>query len=87
MAPNQYFTFLQELPNDNKAKQDPHKVIDVNCLPFSTILRALNRYDFFIIYGLNLIGVRNLAFIKTQHIASYPADNQPKFPNRKLSVQ
>jgi len=33
----------KELPNDNKAKQDPHKVIDVNCLPFSTILRALNR--------------------------------------------
>jgi len=33
----------KELPKDNKAKQDPQKVINVNCIPFPTILRALNR--------------------------------------------
>merc|ERR1739848_511323 len=33
----------KELPRDNKAKQDPHKIIEINCIPLTTILRALNR--------------------------------------------
>lgn len=36
--------FTQALPRDNKDKQDPNKMVDVNCLPLASILIALNQW-------------------------------------------
>ena len=33
------------LPKDNKSKQDPNKVVNINCLPFKAILNSLNRTE------------------------------------------
>lgn len=43
------FSFEQALPHDNKSKQDPKKVVQVTCIPFATILLALNRYILLVI--------------------------------------
>ena len=46
---------FKALPKDNKNKQDPNKVIEVNCIPLFTILKALNRY-------LNLILILSIYY-------------------------
>ena len=37
------------LPKDNLIQQDPNKILDINCLPFKAILKALNRHVVFIL--------------------------------------
>ena len=45
MSFNRILYILQKPPGDNLSKQDPNKLVEVNCIPLPTILDALNRYD------------------------------------------